>query len=118
MKKFLVLFPLLCGLLFVAAAHALTITATVAWTVGTAAGHTSWSVQKTTDGGAPVEVGTTAAATTQFVDSTLTVNHTYTYAIAACNTFGCGAYTAPVSTNTNAATGVPSGVIVTTTTSP
>ena len=118
MKKFLIAFPLLCGLLYAIAAHAVTITATVAWTVGTAAGHTSWSVQKTTDGGAPVEVGTTAAATTQFVDSTLTANHTYTYAVAACNTFGCGAYTAPVSTTTNAPTGSASGVTVTVTTAP
>ena len=118
MKKFLFAFPLACALLYALAAHALTITATVAWTAGTATGHTSWSVEKTTDGAAPVVVGTPDAATTQFIDTALTAGHTYTYAVAACNSFGCAAYTAPVSTSTNTPTGSASGVTVTVTTAP
>lgn len=93
-------------------------TATVAWTAGTAAGHTSWSIEKTTDGAAAVAVGTPPASTTQFVDTVLTAGHTYTYAVAACNSFGCAASTAPVSVSTNTPTGSASGVTVIVTPAP
>ncbi|HET6251483.1 MAG TPA: NPCBM/NEW2 domain-containing protein [Tepidisphaeraceae bacterium] len=75
----------------------------LSWTDTAYGLETGFIIQRSTDGVNFAQVGTTAAAVTQFADTTATGGTTYTYRVASTNANGASPFSAVASTTTPAA---------------
>lgn len=96
-------------------AHAAQVTAQLSWTAS--AGATSYVVERNINGGVFAQVGTPVAS--PFTDSGLALGTTYCYHVAAVNTAGQSAFSAPDVCGTSASVPpVPGGTVLTITITP